>query len=156
MKQSIIKQYLNHRVFIETGTYQGKTVSDLKDHVDEIHSIELGYDLYKKASEMFKDDPHIHIHHGDSSDILESIIPDEPCLFWLDGHYSEGITVKGKLNTPIRKELDIILNHRSDHTILIDDARHFTGENDYPTIGEIMELAKDRNFELKQDIIRIT
>lgn len=156
IKHEVIKQYLNHRVFIETGTYLGGTVDALKDLVGEIHSIELNDNLFKQAVEKFKGHSHIFLHHGDSSDLLEGIIPDEPCLFWLDGHYSAGITSKGKLYTPIRKELDIVLNHRPDHTILIDDAQYFTGDNDYPTVNEIMVLAKDRKFEMKEGIMIIT
>ena len=84
----------------------------------------------------------------------------EPCLFWLDAHYSEGITVKSDLNTPILEELKHIFAHTiRGHVILIDDARCFTGREDYPT-GEELKLfvAKKRPgwiFEVKDDIIRI-
>jgi hypothetical protein len=81
-------------------------------------------------------------------------------LFWLDGHYSGGITAKGPLDTPIVKELDSILNHSvTGHVILIDDARCFVGENDYPTIDELREILHTERprwvFEVKDDIIRI-
>ena len=84
----------------------------------------------------------------------------EPCLFWLDGHYSEGITAKGQLNTPILAELNHILNHSiKDHVILIDDARCFNGLDDYPTIDELKKIIVDKKpalqFSVADDIIRI-
>jgi len=45
------------------------------------------------------------------------------------------------------------------HGILIDDARHFTGSDDYPSIDEICLLVKEhapnRKVEVADDIIRI-
>ncbi|MDX6611503.1 MAG: hypothetical protein QOD75_689, partial [Blastocatellia bacterium] len=58
------------------------------------------------------------------------------------------------------KELDHILNHPvAGHVILIDDARCFTGYNDYPTVDELRETvaAKKPDWEMsvELDIIRI-
>ena len=84
----------------------------------------------------------------------------ERAIFWLDGHYSDGITAKGDLNTPILKELEAILSHNiKDHIILIDDARCFVGKDDYPTIEQLKNFVYKRNnnlkFEIEYDIIRI-
>ena len=84
----------------------------------------------------------------------------KPCLFWFDAHYSEGITAKGEKETPIVEELKYIITHPIEgNVILIDDARLFTGKNDYPGIEEIRELILSRYpeyvFNVKDDIIRI-
>ena len=87
----------------------------------------------------------------------------KPTLFWLDAHYSGGETAQGPEDSPIMKELDFILNHRSDHCILIDDARCFNGKAGYPRIGELKKMLAKRNkkdggslfLEVKNDIIRI-
>ena len=107
--------------------------------------------------------PHINILRGDSSKVLPIILSkiDKPALFWLDGHYSAGITAKGDLNTPILKELKLILNHKiKKNIILIDDARCFVGKDDYPTIAELESFVKKINpnlsFKNEDDIIRIT
>ena len=99
---------------------------------------------------------------GDSSKVLPELLDKikKPCLFWLDGHYSGGITGKGDLNTPILNELKSIFSHQiKDHVILIDDARCFTGEEDYPTIKALKEFViknrPDWVFEVRNDIIRI-
>jgi len=46
-----------------------------------------------------------------------------------------------------------------DHVILIDDAREFTGANDYPTIDELRKFVGDSmpgfHLEVRDDIVRI-
>ncbi len=165
VKQKTIKKYASKyrvRIFIETGTYMGNMVFAVKNTFDKIYSIELKEELYEKAKNRFLNNNHISILQGDSSKVLPEIIDHikEPCLFWLDGHYSEGITAKDEKETPILSELQHILNHSvKDHVILIDDARCFTGQNDYPTIEFMQDLIRSRFpdyvFEIKDDIIRI-
>jgi hypothetical protein len=164
-KREVLKKYgLSNgiKTFIETGTYLGQTISYLKNDFDKLISIELDPELYERAKKKFSRNKKIHIYRGDSGEVLEDILKNitEPSLFWLDGHYSSGITAKGKLNTPILQELDHILDHTiEEHVILIDDARCFTGEDDYPTImfleNYIREKKKGLQFSVQDDIIRI-
>jgi hypothetical protein len=83
----------------------------------------------------------------------------EPTLFWLDGHWSGGITAKGEKETPIVAECEAVLSHPvRGHVILIDDARCFTGENDYPTVAEMRALCERHaavTFEVDADVIRV-
>lgn len=165
-KQKIIKEYAtkyNISTLIETGTYQGETIRNVRNSFKIIYSIELDKVLYQNAKNSFKQFKDITIVNGDSGEKIFEIINkiDVPCLFWLDGHYSEGITSKGDLNTPILQELNHILNHHiKNHIILIDDARCFIGKNDYPSIENlkkfITEKNPDLNIKIKHDIIRIT
>jgi hypothetical protein len=164
-KREELKKYATAngiKVFIETGTYLGETISYLKNVFDKLISIELGQKLYDNAKKKFSKDKHVQILQGDSGEILQNIINDisEPCLFWLDGHYSDGITAKGKSNTPVLKELEHIFNHTTEgHVILIDDARCFIGKDDYPTIEFLENYTRQKNkalqFSVKDDIIRI-
>lgn len=166
VKQQIVRQYgRDYRVgiLVETGTYHGDMVEGCRKRFKRIISLELDHRLYQDARRRFASDRHIEIHQGDSGSLLPKVIEDisEPCLFWLDGHYSAGITVKGDLNTPIMDELSAIFEHPVDgHVILIDDARCFTGEDDYPTIDEVRGFVSSREpdyeFELALDIIRFT
>jgi hypothetical protein len=163
-KQSTVRQYAKQygiRVFIETGTYLGDMVHSVKDLFHEIYSIELSAELYERAKKKFFKYKHISILEGDSSKVLPQILNHvvEPCIFWLDGHWSGGITAKGEKETPIVAELNHVLGHSiKDHVILIDDARCFTGKNGYPTLAELRELISDRYpnniFEVRDDIIR--
>jgi hypothetical protein len=150
------------KTLIETGTYLGDMVYACHSHFEQIYSIELDKTLAFKAQERFKKFKHIKILQGDSSDELLAILSEinSPVLFWLDGHFSEGITAKGKLNTPILQELAHIFNHHvKNHVILIDDARCFNGTDDYPTLEELKSIVDIQipilNFEVKDDIIRI-
>lgn len=165
IKQKAIKEYAKKYsidTFVETGTYLGEMVDATKNTFKQIISIELSQDLYVRAKKRFRKYKNITIICGDSGELMPLILTNiaQPCLFWLDGHYSEGVTAKGLLDTPIRQELQHILQHNiKGHVILIDDARCFVGQNDYPAIEELRELVlkinPDLEFEVKDDIIRI-
>jgi len=165
IKQKTVKEYakiFSVETFIETGTYLGDMVDAVRDTFNKIYSIELDKTLYGQAKKKFSRHHNISIFHGDSSKVLPVILADisKPCLFWLDGHYSGGITAKGDFNTPIMQELNCILDHFiEEHVILIDDAREFNGDNDYPTLEElkkrIFRKYPDWKFDTKDDIIRI-
>lgn len=165
VKRQVVRNYaakLGLSVFIETGTYKGDMVDAVKDIFDEIYSIELEVALYQQAKKRFADDKHITILQGDSGSLLGGVLArlDKPCLFWLDGHYSGGATAKGDLDTPIQRELAHIFKHSAahSHVILIDDARLFTGDGDYPSIQTLKNLTARAGFdafEVKDDIIRV-
>lgn len=171
VKTAAVQEYGSRhkiRTLIETGTFHGYMVAAQKPYFEQIYSIELDDALFLAAKNNFAPDPHITIVQGDSSKVLPEIMAsiDEPCLFWLDGHYIplSMESAKGDLDTPILEELAIILSHPvPDHVILIDDARCFIGPNpllkDYPTIQELKQyvanLRPDLHFEVKNDIIRI-
>jgi len=165
VKEELIRDYaktFNTSILIETGTYLGDMVHAMKKSFSRVLSFELDDNLAKQAQDRFANDNHIEIIQGDSGKLLGDYLAkiNDPCLFWLDGHYSGGITAKGPLETPIKNELTAILSHRVDgHVILIDDARCFTGENDYPTLDELKSFVAERKpshkFSLEHDVIRI-
>jgi hypothetical protein len=164
-KQKVIRDYQkknNINVLVETGTYLGDMVAAQKKFFKRIYSIELSEDLFKMAKERFKNDSHIKIIQGDSSEVLKNLLIEimEPCIFWLDGHYSGGITAKGKKECPVFEELSAIFNSKNfAHVLLIDDARLFGIQNNYPTIKELNvftdNLAKGSTFSVQDDIIRV-
>lgn len=150
----------NLRVLVETGTYKGDMVEAMRGKFEKIYSIELGQDLCRDAQERFKNNTDIEIFCGNSEKVLNDLIPklDKPTLFWLDAHFSRGITAKADLDTPVVKELETILrNKMSGWVILIDDAVLFNGTNDYPTIEMVRKIANENNMgcEVKNNIIRI-
>ena len=165
LKQKDVKDYAREfdlRTLIETGTYHGAMVSATKDIFSRIVSIELDKTLHERAKKKFSRYGHISILQGDSGEVLGNLLPSitEPCLFWLDAHYSGGPTAKGRIETPILQELQHVLHHPvAGHVILIDDARCFVGQNDYPTIEEVRELVlgphSDWVVEVKDDMIHI-
>lgn len=165
LKQRIVKQYAKRFSFhtlLETGTFLGDMVYATRRTFSRILSIELDKTLYERAKQRFSAYDHISIIWGDSGELLPDILANikQPCLFWLDAHYSGEKTTKGNIESPIMQELYHILGHSAvEHVILIDDARAFVGRNDYPTIRELQEFVSERRpnwaFEVKDDIIRI-
>jgi hypothetical protein len=141
------------RVFIETGTYYGLMLQACVRHFDRLYSIELEPHFYRRASVIFGRNSKVTLLHGDSADLLHALLQkiESSCLFWLDAHYSGGLTGQTKLETPIRSELEAIFNHPYKHVVLIDDAGCFDGTHDYPEIDWIIEKAESNGYRLAWD-----
>ena len=146
---------------IETGTYQGTMIRATYAKFKAIYSIELSHELHQQAKRTFAHLHHVHLLQGDSATELGNVIQrlDRPCLFWLDAHYSGGITARGLEDTPIMAEMKHILNHPiKKHVVLIDDARCFDGFS-YPQINQLAQYVRqqrpDLSLSVQQDIIRI-
>jgi hypothetical protein len=165
LKAQIIRDYAakyHIRTFIETGAFFGDMIDTLQDHFDALTTIELDSKLAAKAKQRFKDSPKIRVVQGDSGRRLPEILTtfNEPALFWLDGHYSGGVTAKGDVDTPIVAELTHLFSAEPrNHVILIDDARLFGTASDYPSIAKIDSLLKTHRpgwkMSIETDIIRL-
>lgn len=164
LKQRTVRRFAQDcglRVFVETGTYEGDMVASQLRTFATIHTIELDPILCGQARRRFVQQQHVHVHCGDSGELLPKLVSElgEPALFWLDAHYSGGITTRGELDTPIIKELRALLECPVEHVVLIDDAREFVGRGDYPPFEVVQslvhELKPDYVCEIKNDIIKI-
>lgn len=150
------------RVLVETGTLFGDMVEAMKGRFRRVYSIEISPELAHKASRRFAADANVRIIEGDSMVALKDLLPEirEPALFWLDGHYSGGITGKGEKETPITEEVDAIFATPYPHVVMIDDARCFGTEKDYPTLdalkSHILALRPGADILVENDCIRIT
>lgn len=151
------------KILVETGTYQGDMVQAMRKHFNQIYSIELDKALAERAQKRFSGIGKIQILQGDSAQVLPQVLAKihEPALFWLDGHFSGGQTAKGDLDTPIVAELNSIFSaHLPSFVIIIDDARCFVGQNDYPTLESLRSLIAAQtpklDMEVINDAIRIT
>lgn len=128
----------------------------------ECKSIELSKELYAAAEKTFSGYKNVELFCGDSGEMLGQMVDraEPPYLFWLDGHYSKGVTAKGIDDTPIMRELDQ-LRHRdlSESTILIDDIRDF-GRGEYPPItyleAYVRAFLPNHVYEVYGDIMRVT
>lgn len=165
LKQQTVRKYAKRfetKILVETGTYLGDMIYTTQASFDKVFSIELNEELHQRAQERFAQNKHIVLYQGDSATVLPLILNEikEPALFWLDAHYSGAITARAAIDTPIIQELIGIFAHplAEKHVILIDDARHFTGENDYPKLEELRLFILERfpmwKFEVKDDVIR--
>lgn len=166
VKRMILSSYLKeYRLdqFIETGTHVGDTLAMIAvDKRINAVSIELDDNYYEAAVRRFSKWPNVTLLHGDSGILMPDLIRhlDQPTLFWLDGHYSGGLTAKGEQETPVSTELQTILQSPvSGHVILIDDIRCFDGTHDYPFIDELLNRVRaDGRYkvEISADILRMT
>lgn len=163
-KQRIVADHAKRfrcQCLVETGTYRGDMVEAQKRRFRQIFTIELDARLYERAVARFRADRHVVVLQGDSGRLLPAVISrlEGPTLFWLDGHYSGGLTARGESDTPVVQELAAILaDPSSTHVVLIDDARCF-GSGDYPSVDEIrrrVQLARPGwSVQVEDDIIRI-
>lgn len=164
VKQSTILKYKQRtgcKVLIETGTYMGDMVFAQLKNFDQIYSIELSHDLYERARKRFSGDSKVKLLQGDSGVRMDEIVGSlkQKAVFWLDGHYSGGITAQAEKDSPVMEELQSIVKSPYDHIILIDDARLFNGTHDYPTLEEIRDFFKFHNkkhsLKIENDVIVI-
>jgi len=165
VKQRTVREYARRfstKVLIETGTFKGQMIEATKHQFSRIFSIEIDPVLFEEAKKRFADAGNVEILQGDSGTIISSILDklDEPCLFWLDAHYSGDGTGRGTKDTPIMDELQAVFGHRKmGHVVLVDDARCFNGSNGYPTLDQLKSYVVQQRPEwicdVKHDIIRI-
>jgi len=153
----------NANVFVETGTYLGGTTKSIASFFKKVHTIELSEALYEQTKDDLAQFRNIVSHLGDSRSILPHILLEnnENIVFWLDGHYSGGITAGEEDPCPLINELNSILSRNNDDIIIIDDARLINeGMKGYPSITEIYEKMRetskiDRCFQICDDHLYI-
>lgn len=120
----------NIKTFVETGTYHGDMTAASRKWYDDVYSIELKEEFYKKAVERFAHDDHVEIINGHSAEKLKEVAMrlQEPAVFWLDAHGGAAAVHNGEMEpAPVKAELDAILTspHYRDHVVLIDDVHTF-------------------------------
>jgi hypothetical protein len=163
-KRALLRRYARDfglHTLVETGTYLGDTVAALRHDFRRIYSIELSPALALRAKKRFQALPHVTILQGDSATVLPSLLADvfEPTLFWLDGHYSGGVTAHGGIATPIVEEVEAILAHpMQGHVLLIDDAHWLQTELSVGGVDDLVSNIRSARpawmVELRDDVIR--
>lgn len=143
LKRGVIARFARRcgsRLLVETGTYLGDTPWQLRHLFEKVWSVEVHPPLAALARERFKNEAKVTIIEADSRHALKQIVPqlEQPVLFWLDGHYSGGITGMGESVCPIYAELDTVFSQtKPEFVVMIDDARLFGHEDGYPTLAEL-------------------
>jgi hypothetical protein len=111
---------------IETGTYRGRGTRLLASVFPEVITIEVAPQLAQAARGALADLPGVAVREGSSRDVLpETIDGTKPTLYWLDGHWSGGVTGGAEDECPVLAEIAAIAAGHPDDCILIDDARLF-------------------------------
>ena len=150
-------------IWIETGTFLGETTSFLSNHFTKVYSIEPDESLYKAAILTLGNKKNIELIHGLSEcemPKLLSKLTGKKINFWLDGHYSGGITHKGPFECPIMEELKSIgskIQNIEALVIFIDDIRCFetNSRSGYPQLKNIIDWVELNKLEwhIEHDIL---
>lgn len=128
---------------VETGTFLGGTVRAARPHFQRILSVELSPQLHLQVLKRFGNAQNVKLWQGDSGKIMPEMLRHiiGRAIFWLDGHYSGGITARGDNDCPIVHELEAIGRlEQKDNVILIDDARCYGQLSGYPSQEEVRRL----------------
>lgn len=155
IKQKVFLKYgVKDAIWVETGTYLGSTTSYLSGLFPHVYTVEPEPKLYAAACKRFEG-KNVTLFNDVSENIFPTLLPklSGNVNFWLDGHYSHGITFKGEKECPVEDELIAIENNFDNFdklTILIDDVRCFLPNNssytDYPSIDYLVDWARRMNF----------
>ena len=156
VKQKVFIKYgIKNAIWVETGTYLGTTTKYLSDLFPHVYSIEPELNLYTLACKRFEG-KNVTLFNDVSEKILPTLLPKlrGNVNFWLDGHYSAGVTFKGEKDCPLKEELQAIEQNFFNFdklTILIDDVRCFLPHNnsytDYPSIDYLVDWARRMNLQ---------
>lgn len=137
--------------WIETGTYLGETTRFLAGFSKFVHSIEPDAGLFQKATDNTRSHGNIRVLHGTSEVLFPEVLGklQGNASFWLDGHYSAGVTYRGEHDTPIREELEAIGKHLlrlGKVAVLVDDVRcfnpHIPEFAGYPDMDYLVDWAR--------------
>ena len=154
LPMSMLKKYAK-QMFIETGTYDGRTVKMALDAgFEHVISIETDEHLFKVAMNRFNGDDRVSLILGDSVQNLTSISGwlMYPALFWLDAHVQESYTWGSKM-VPLLDELDVLIasdnKHMHNATIMIDDMRCIGVATGWENITR--DMITERIFKINKD-----
>jgi hypothetical protein len=127
-KEKMVTEPIYFTHFIESGTYFGDTVANIQDKFQKVYTIDVSQSLYDKAKQRFQGNANVTCYHGDSATVMKNLLPliQEPCIFWLDAHWSMGNTEFKDVHVPLYKELDVIVAEmKFPSLVIIDDVRLF-------------------------------
>jgi tetratricopeptide (TPR) repeat protein len=100
--KSVLSKHPSHSVqrVVETGTCAGYSTRGLSRIYRQVDTVELSEDLSSKTrlSMLREGYANVRFHAGDSAHVLHSLVCEiqEPCLFYLDAHWSGDATVDWK------------------------------------------------------------
>jgi hypothetical protein len=145
-----LRDELGLKRVIETGTYRGLTARALAPLFGSVVTIELSRSLHERAARALGDVPNVEAIQGDSREVLAGIAPaDTGTLYFLDGHWSGGVTDGADDECPLLGELAAIGPGHPQDCLVIDDARFFTSAPSppldpaqWPTITEVFDAIR--------------
>jgi hypothetical protein len=145
----LLKEYFSIEIFVETGTFKGKTSAWASGVFKDVYTIENSRELFDAATDSLRRFRNIHPLFGNSAMQLGKIVSEikQPALFWLDAHWCGGSTYGNDDPCPLLDEIRVIKQSAIKHIIMIDDARFFLkppphpqNSDKWPGLKEILDL----------------
>jgi hypothetical protein len=145
-----LRDRLQLRRAVETGTFRGLTARALAGVFPEVVTIELSEPIHATASQALADLPGVTAVQGHSAERLREVADAVvPTLYFLDGHWSGGHTSGVEDECPVLEELTAIgAGHPSD-CFIVDDARLFTSSpppphraEQWPSLVEVFDALR--------------
>lgn len=131
------------KYFVETGTYIGQSLYKVSGLFERLWSVEASEELHTAALALFtaKGVEAVELSHGSSVEMLRQLPPNvaQDAVFFLDAHYSHGITSEEYGRCPVLDEIAIILESSPTALVVVDDLRTMSGLHGYPTLIEILD-----------------
>lgn len=163
LKRIILKADTDKNMtFIETGTYFGDTTLFLSKNFSKVISIEPEKTIYAFALKRLKKHTNVSLYNGSSEEVFETILSKEKgnICFFLDGHYSDGVTFLGEEFSPMKEELRLISKYKNNFKIckiIVDDFRLFgqtKTPTNYPDRMFLVNFAENEglDWEIKADM----
>ncbi len=130
---------------IESGTYRGHTTKRCAPEFRRVVTIEIDGSLAQEAKQFLKNTSNVEVVQGDVIDSLPDILDRDDMqdvLVYLDGHFSGGITGKGKSDEPACDAINILSEYRHKlSAIIVDDFREF-GRPGVPTKSDLIDACE--------------
>jgi hypothetical protein len=143
------------RQFIETGTYLGRTTRWAASRFEHVVTIELDPKLAARAAKSLADLRNVEVIEGDAVERLREVMARpavRDALVYLDGHFSGGVTARGRTDEPACEGLEVLVPHIDKvRGIVVDDFRTFGTEFPTPTKADLLGSA-ERHFGHQFDI----
>lgn len=150
-------------IYVESGSCTGESINRaLNAGFKRIKSVEYHEPFYRHCIQRFKGKP-VELFLGKSTDVLERMLADvyEPAVIFLDAHPAGPQTggheelMAGDpsfhQHNILQTELKIILEHRNNHLIIIDDTPPGPDAEEYKQI-----LGKGYRFEWYDEQLETT
>lgn len=126
-------------VFVESGTFHGKTTRWALQRFSVVHTIELSDVLYAEAIRDLAPLGAI-CHHGDTADVLPRLAETihEPACWFLDAHWLNQPGAAGKdTPLPLQDELTALAARPYADIVIVDDVASFGKDHYQPGWGQV-------------------
>jgi hypothetical protein len=152
---SKLREACGIRTFVETGTFAGATAYWASQEFESVFSIEMSDHYHSQAVRRYGQCERIKFIKGDSREQLIEIVRGcaSPIMFWLDAHWSGGMTAGSENQCPLLDELRVINENTNDAYVLVDDARIFLAPirepadaHHWPDIVQVLEALAPHRY----------